>query len=518
MSGVLVLTVSTVIVKIIGLAYKIPLISVLGAEGMGYFNTAYEIFALLCGVSTSGLPVAVSMLVSSARQMGNADYAHRIYKTASALLITKGVIFSGALAIFAEPVARAVGNPQAYFAVLAISPALLFCCASGAVRGYFQGCRIMTPTALSQLTEAAGKLIFGVSFAAIAVKSGMGLATAAAFGILGVSLGSFICALYLWIRKAADGVSPRNGKDKGKCVLPLLRISLPITMSSALIGTTRLIDMTLMLRRLQSIGMGVSQTNKIYGAYTTLALPVFSLVPAFIPPITESLIPRLAAAVESGSRQEQQRAVRGALRLTSFVAMPASMGIIIYSEQILRLLFSGEEQSIKICAPLLSVLGASVLLSCMISTQNAVLQSYRRVLLPIISLIAGAAVKAVSAYFLIGDVRIAQMGAPVSTFLGNAVTVLLCSIFVARLVPEKSGILSSLVKPFFASSGAMALSYVSFRAALRMNISEIYAFLCAFLVAAAVYLALCVALGVVGKEDMAMFGKKSKQRGIKNDC
>ncbi len=516
MSGVLVLTLSTVIVKIIGLAYKIPLMSILGAEGMGYFNTAYEIFALLCGVSTTGVPVAVSMLVSSARQMGNTGYADRIYKTSSAILLTKGVLFSGLLAVFAEPVARAVGNPQAYFALLAISPSLLFTCAAGAVRGYFQGCRIMTPTAVSQLTEALGKLLFGVVFSALAVGAGFSLAASAAFGILGVSLGSLMSALYLWIRKASESGERRVDTQKRKCVLSLLRISLPITACSALVGTTRVIDMTLMLRRLQSIGISALQANKIYGAYTTLALPVFTLVPAFIPPITESLIPRLAAAVEAGSESEQGKAVRGALRLTAFVAVPSSMGIMVYSEQILRLLFPNEEASIRICAPLLSMLGVSVLLSCIISTTNAVLQSYRRVILPIISLALGAVVKAVSAYILIGNVQIAQMGAPISTMLGNLAAMLLNCIFMSRVVKGKSGFLPVLLKPLLASVCAMTLSYALFTFALTRTDSQMISFALAFVSAFAAYMVLAVALGVVSKEDILMF--KKKNRGVKNDC
>ncbi len=510
MSGVLILTVSTVIVKIIGLAYKIPLMSILGAEGMGYFNTAYEIFALLCGVSTTGVPLAVSMLVSTARQMGNEAYADRIYKTSSALLLTKGVIFGGLLAVLAAPISRIVGNADAYFALLAISPSLVFCCAAGAVRGYFQGCRIMLPTAVSQLTEALGKLIFGVAFSALAVRAGMSLAASAAFGILGVSLGSLLSALYLWIRKARDrSVKPVQTK-KHKCVLSILRISLPITMCSALVGTTRVIDMALLLRRLQSIGLSASDANKIYGAYTTLALPVFTLVPAFIPPITESLIPRLAAAVESGSREEQKRAVSGALRLTSFVAVPSSMGIIIYAEQILRLLFPNEEASIKICTPLLSALGVSVLLSCIISTTNAVLQSYRRVMLPIVSLAAGALVKALSAYYLIGSVQIAELGAPLSTLLGNLSAVIFNCIFMARALNSRGGVIASLWRPFLASLCAMTLSYGVFAYMTQKQDSEMLGFWCAFATAFLVYMLLAVALGVVSKQDILMFKKKKE--------
>ena len=516
MSGVIVLSVSTVIVKIIGLAYKIPLMSILGAEGMGYFNTAYEIFALLCGVSTSGLPIAVSMLVSSSREMGNTAKTRGLFKTSSALLLTKGVVFSGILAVFAEPIARLVGNHQAYFAILAISPALLFCCASGAIRGYFQGYRMMTPTAISQLIEAIAKLLLGVLFAYLAVRVGFGMPTAAAFAVLGVSVGSFISSVYLFIRKKIYNneikyIKKRQGVDgekTSKYFFELLRISLPITMCSALIGVTRIIDMTLIMRRLGDIGISTTKANEIYGSYTTLALPIFSLVPAFIPPITESLIPRLSAAVESGSKREQSRAVSNAARLTIFLAMPASMGISLYSKQIITLLFAGETEAIAIASPLLSALGVSVLLSCIITTTNAILQSYRKVMLPIFSLAIGAVAKAASAYFLIGNQKFAELGAPMSTFLSNAVVVCLNLWFVSRAVNGKTGLLSSLPKPFFASVISMLASYAVYMILARGGENLTAAFLVSLGVAIVMYFILAVTMDIVSWDDINIINKK----------
>ncbi len=515
MSGVLVLTLSTIIVKIIGLAYKIPLLSVLGAEGMGYFNTSYEIFALLCGVSTSGTPVAVSMLVSAARESKSFERARGIYKTASALLLTKGVLFSGLLAIFAQNVARAVGNREAYLAILAISPALLFCCVSGAVRGYFQGCRLMTPTAASQLTEAVGKLLFGVLFAYFGVKAGLGVPLCAALAVLGVSLGELISALYLFVRKqiafSHEGAVKGAERPKRGYVLALMRISLPITMCSLLIGSTRMIDMTLMLRRLDAIGLGAAQANKIYGVYTTLALPVYGLVPAFIPPITESLIPRLAAAVECGSRTEQTRAVKGAARLTAFLAVPAAAGVTVYSRDILCVLFAGQKSAVELCAPLLSALGISVFFACMISMTNAVLQSYRKTAFPIISLALGALIKAVFAYALIGNPQIGALGAPYSTLASNIAIFALNCIFLKRVLPRGTGIMYAVWKPLGATAIAMPLSLFARRRLGQVAMSSSLAFMCAFAVALAAYFTLSVMLGVVGKDDIQMFGKsKSK--------
>ncbi len=511
MSGVVVLTASTIIVKIIGLAYKIPLISILGAEGMGYFNTAYEIFALLCGVSTSGLPVAVSMLVSASREMGDASRARGIYKTSSALLITKGLLFTAGLIFLARPVSVALGNKDAYYAILAIAPALFFTSVAGAIRGYFQGCRVMTPTATSQLIEAVGKLLFGVAFAAIFVSGGAKIPVAAAFAALGVSLGSFLSAMFLFIRKRAETGGSVYGRIKGKTgsyFLALLRISLPITVSSALVGSTRIIDMAIILRRLGDVGISASEANKIYGSYTTLALPVFLLAPAFIPPITESLIPRLSAAVESGNGEEQMHAVSNAMRLTMFLSVPASMGITVYSRQILSLLFANQEEAINISAPLLSALGVSVLFSCLITATTAVLQSYRRVLLPILSLSAGAIVKAVSAYVLVGDARFGAMGAPLSTLLSNLTVFGFNFAFLVKVTKGKVGIFSQLPKPLFSSAVAIAASYAVFSPLRRITSSQVLPFIAAILVAAGMYILLCCATGIVGKDDLKILFRR----------
>lgn len=513
MSGVVALTASTVIVKIIGLAYKIPLISILGAEGMGYFNTAYEIFALLCGVSTSGLPVAVSMLVSAARETGDLAKERGVYRTSFALLVTKGLLFSALLMLFAEPLSRMLGNTQAYYAILAISPSLLFSCIAGAIRGYFQGCRIMSPTAISQLVEAVGKLGFGVAFAAIFMVGGASVPVAAAFAVLGVSLGSFLSAVFLLIRKKMAG-SLKKDKKVGSYFFALLRISLPITVSSALIGGTRMVDMALIMRRLTLTGISSARANEIYGSYTTLALPVFLLAPAFIPPITENLIPRLSAAVAAGAFEEQKKARDNAVRLSVFIAMPASMGVALYSRQILSLLFSGQTEAIDVSAPLLSALGASVLFSCLITTTTSVLQSYGRVMLPIISLLAGLTVKAVSAYFLIGDARFGVLGAPVSTLLSNVVVLGLDVLFLRGVIGGNTGMLSQLPKPFFAALLAMGASFSVYLPLNRLTNGSSLAFLIAFALAVVAYLFLACLMGVVGKDDLKMIFPSKKKKSV----
>ncbi len=513
MSGVLVLSLSTVIVKVIGLAYKIPMISYLGAEGMGYFNSAYEIYAMLCVIATAGLPVALSLLISAHRQSGAENAIRRIDRCAMAVFLSLGTLGMLFLLAFAHPIARAIGNEDAFFCILAIAPALFFVCLSSAIRGYFQGFHRMLPTAVSQLIEAIGKLIFGVCFASLALKRGRSLPVVAASAILGLSLGTLLSAVYLFGKKVIfrrlqkrELMNPASAKTSDG-MKTLLRIAFPITLSAAILSVTRLVDMALIMRRLQSIGYSVVEANEIYGAYTTLAVPVFSLIPSLIAPISMALVPQLSAAIARSSNEDQASLADRSMRLTTLLAMPASMGVAVYASPILNLLFSREHEAIQIAAPLLSVLGLSILFSGLITTTNAILQSYRQTIKPMISMSIGALVKIIFAYFLIGNPSVGVYGAPVSTLLCDITVTCINLRFLGAAIPKSKrscGIWQSYYKPLAASLLAILGSMAIYFPLLRTSLGTAVAFFAAILTAGVVYVFFAVILKIVTAEDIAL--------------
>ena len=133
-SGVLLLSLSTALVKVIGLAFKIPMLALLGADGMGYFNSAYEIYALLCVIATAGLPTALSMLISSARARGEGERIRRIFGSALSLFSVIGATGSVLMALLSKKLAEAIGNPDARLCIIAIAPTLLIICIASAHR------------------------------------------------------------------------------------------------------------------------------------------------------------------------------------------------------------------------------------------------------------------------------------------------------------------------------------------------------------------------------------------------
>ncbi len=490
-SGVVMLSLSVITVKMIGLIYKIPMLGLLGGEGMGYFNSAYEIYALLCIISTTGLPVAMSVMIS--KRDGGAE---KIFKAAMRMFLILGVIGTSLMLVFSYPLARFLGGDKSFYCILAIAPTLFFICAVSAYRGYFQGRSQMMPTALSQVIEALGKLLLGLLFAYVALKAGLEIEKAAACAALGLLCGSAISVLCLMLikrtRRGADTVLQRG--EGINISRELISIAFPITLSAAVVSLTKIIDMTMILRRLQSIGYASSEAFSAYGSYTTLCLPLFSLAPTLVGSVALPILPKLGGAIAERDRAAQLRTVNEGLALTSLISMPAAFGLALYSKEILTLLFKNESEAIMLCAPLLAVLALSVLLSSLVTFSNAVLQAYGHPSIPLISTGIGAIFKIALAYFLIGNESINIMGAPISTFFCDLIIILIGFAYICRYVPGRIDVGRALMRPFIASAlsvGASKLIYGAMSA--RCGEGSLIT-VCGICVAGALYCLLCLIL------------------------
>ena len=268
LGGVAVLTLSSLLVKVIGVFYKIPLTYLLGDEGMGYFNSAYTIYAWLYMISTAGLPIGVSILISEADAIADAGRVKRVTRIAAILLLTIGSMTTAVMLLFSRSIAALLGSPDAAFCMIAIAPTLFLICVSSLFRGYFQGFQCMVPTAVSQLLEAIGKLALGLVFARMAQEKGLALPTVCAFAILGVTVGTAISTLYLSIRffltkkrfRYTESHAQPMMRGEGKGILHrLIKIALPVTVSASVMSLTGLIDLGMMIRRLVAIGYSRSE-------------------------------------------------------------------------------------------------------------------------------------------------------------------------------------------------------------------------------------------------------------------
>lgn len=524
LSGVMVLTLSTILVKVIGLLYKIPMLHYLGSEGMGYFNAAYEWYGALCVIATSGLPIASSMLIAGG--IGQPQKIRRIERLSMRLFGLLGIL--GALFLFfgASRIALAIGSLDTRFAIAAVAPTVLFSCLCGAYRGYFQGYQYMVPTAVSQVIEATGKLIFGLIFAHMAKRRGLSSPRVAAWAILGLSLGVALSLLYLAIKRKlyrpkTNAMSAVTSIDcrKQRAVHPsllhqLLGIAIPITISSSVMNVTRLFDMAMILRRLQYIGYDTSAANALYGNYTTMAIPIFNLIPSLITSVALALVPTLSAAIQTKDSQTQRSSTQSAIRITALLSLPASFALVIYSKSILSLLF-GNDPSVTAAAPMLSILAVSTFFSGIITTTNAILQAYGHVNAPIFSMLIGALIKLIGAYALIGLPGIHIYGAPISTFLCDTVIVAINFSLIAKYTDVLPSLRSAMVRPLLLSFISVGIPGVFYALLVRGGYSDISLFFASIPVTVALYAILCLRCGMLGENEIAMLPLSLRTRLLK---
>lgn len=521
-SGVAALALSAFIVKLVGLFYKIPMMAYLGAQGMGYFNSAYEIYSLFFVISTTGIPVAISILISENRARARIENIKRIYKISILILGALGFIGTLLLAAFYKELAQLINNDGASLCILAISPSLLSVCLSSAIRGYFQGNQKMAPTAVSQVIEAAGKLLLGLGFAVAALNYGYSITEAAAFAVLGLSIGIILSLAYLALyklfykAKEDDGAPDAYVDTNGRIVRELLHIAVPITLSSTILSLTKIIDMTMILSRLADIGYTQSEANALYGSYSTMALPIFNLPSTIVSAIALPLVPLLTLAAERGDGAREKSIISSALKLTSLISFPIGLGITVFSKPILELLFPLQQAEIEYTAPLLSILGMSVFLSSMISVTNSVLQAYKQVKKPIISMCAGIALKIALSFILIGSPSVNIYGAPISTFFSTLVIVSLNMYFILRQSGKINTVFVLFAKPFICAFISVAIGIALYGLAICAFDVRISILITVILVAC-IYAILILKLKAVTNEEILLlpYGEKILKALIK---
>ena len=507
LSGVGVLTAATVVSKIIGLFYRIPLVATVGIAGMAYFLAANHIYVTLYLIASAGLPLAVSILVSERRAVGDEWGAGRVFRRALLLFFGLGVLGSLLLFFGADRISDGIGIPDASPSLRVIAPTMLFASVASAIRGYFQGLGRMAPTAVSEVIESLSKLVFGLGLARLAVLRELDRSMTAAFAAAGLTVGAFLSMLLLLsmlLRETKRSEHERSVTDPhASSVGRILRLAAPVTVSSLVISVASVVDTLLISSRLSDAGFSSEVAESMYSSYGNLALPLFNLPAACITPVSLALVPLLSSAFRSGKREEERKVIASAMRLTALLSIPASMGLSIFSEPILTLLYPDERTAVAVAAPLLSVLAVSVLFSAFMTVTNAILSAYGHPARALFSMSVGASVKILSEYFLVGDPETNIYGAPVSTLLCNVAVTVMNLYFVSRYSAGNEPISSVFTRPFLSSAGSVGGGAILYVLLLSAGGFSPWKVLISIAVTAVAYLFLSVKSGALRPSDLS---------------
>ena len=514
LQGTALLAMATVIVKLVGALYKVPLNAIIGEKGFGYFSTAYEIYNILLMISTAGLPVAMSRMISEASSLEHYAQVRQVYATAKRIFLLLGIVGSVLMTAFCRPLARFWNQPDAWAAIGCLGPCVLLICIMSAFRGYFQGQSNMIPTAVSQVLEVVTKLIVGMAAALAFLKATADISLAAGGAILGVTASCLVSAVYLYrcFRRSYTQL-PDTGdtpKSFSATARELLKIAVPITVSSTILSIITSLSSKIYMGRLLGSGITQDAADTMRGVHV-MTQTIYNMPCAFITPITVSIIPAITAQITLKKFRETRLTEESAIRVTGIFAMPCAVGLVCLARPITALLGGYSGERLVLAGQMMTVLGISVVFNALVLVTTAIMQAHGNVNRPVVNMLIGGFIKLIIVYVLTGNRAIGIVGTPIGTLTSYVVICILNVFSIRSLVADPPRILRNLIRPLLASCIMGVAVWLSWWCLSTAGVgSRVLLAGLPVAVGMVAYVLAAIALKVITKEDCMLLPKGEK--------
>ncbi len=390
---------ASIVVRMIGLLYRIPVTRIIGDVGNSYYSCAFEIYSLILLISSYSLPLAVSKIVSAKIGMGEKQTTLRILKCALGFAAAVGL--AGALFAYfgADFLAGTLLNtPEGAVSLRVLAPCIFVVAILGVIRGYFQGMGTMVPTAVSQILEqvinavtavAAAYFLFGYGAKIDAV---LGTDTAAAaYGASGSTLGTTLGALtaLIFMSVLLGGYVSRLNRrtdlnrtateSYGEILKILVLTIVPVILSTAIYNLNGIIDQGMFKSVMLQLGNSKDEVDNLWGIYSGKYKLLCNVPIALASAMASSAIPTISRM--NGDKKGIRKKVGEVIRFTMVISIPCAFGLAVYAEPILKLLWPGE---IEAAVRMLQIGSVSVVFYSLSTLTNGILQGIDRMRLPVI--------------------------------------------------------------------------------------------------------------------------------------
>lgn len=562
MQGTVILTGSLLLVKIMGILFRIFVTGMIGPTGATYFTVAYEIYNPLFALATAGLPIAISRMVSESVANGRYRDVKKIKRISSPIFLLTGTVglLLMILGAFVVPNLPFVNVPGAFYSVIMLAPTIFFACLMSIYRGYYQGLKNMTPTATSEVIEACFKFFVGYVTSYSIIRFGMQeyltngtflgkayatkelaetaiMPLASAGAILGISMGAAAGFFYLILRDKirGDGITKteimnlpeaKSGKTIAKT---LIKSALPIGLGAIIMNVAGLIDTTLILHRIQyvmstmpnellsqygaKIGESIIRSKDgvhgfLMGCYS-FTLPLMMLVPAITQAFGIVALPSVTRAWTLNDRAKLKKSMETVIRMTMLVTIPAGIGLSIIGPELLSVIYRSRPNAVSIASGIIPILGIATIFTAASTPICSMLQAIGRVDLPVKIISIGLVIKIFVNYVLVGIPQINIQGAGIGTLVGYAF-ILITSMYMlfknTKVVPNFiSTIMKPLVGSLFCGVAAKIMMVL-----LKGRTPAIMAIALSIIFAVVVYLLALIALGGLSRSDIRLLPKGEK--------
>lgn len=519
MEGIIVLMLSQVIIKIVGLIYKLYLTNRegFGDRGNAIYSGAFQIYALFLTISSIGVPNAISKLISSKVAIGDNRGAYRIFKISFAMFGLLGFIGSSMLFFGANYIANVyLQIPEAELTILALSPSVFLVSIESVLKGYFNGRENLKVTANSQSLEQIFKTVFTVFMVEqVAFISSNNTVLMAGAATLATTLATLFSLLYLYkyfvTRKKEvwqEVVSSKTYRKESilKIVKSILAVSVPIALCGLFSATTKTIDALTVVRILKEI-IGETEATLQYGVLSGKVDTLITLPFSFNIAFATALVPAISSAIAKKEIHIAERRVKFSMLVTILIGLPCTIFMCMFSDEILNLLFPNASTG----AEMLSYASLTIIFVVLIQTINGALQGLGKVNTPVIAFAISAVIKLVFNLMLIPTIGV--KGAIVSSILSHITSFTICFRTLKRNLKISFGLNKFLLKPIIASINMAVISYLVY-AKLNLIIDSKILLIISLLIGIIVYAISILMLKIFNKDEIFMipYGKKMYKR------
>ncbi len=485
--GAIILLCSTLLVKVIGAIFKIPLSRLIGDLGFGYFDSAYQLFTPIYTLAMAGLPIAISRVVAERIQQERYRDVRKALKVTKKIFLITGLLGFVIMLLLIYPfVSLTDATGKTVYSLFAIAPSLLFCCIMSAYRGYYEGLRNMYPTAASDVIEALGKLILGYGFAYLIMKLSGDVALAAAGAMLGIMVGGAASATFLTLRYKfkGDGITehelaaapePEDSKTIAKTII---MIAIPVVLASLANSVSSLVDVSMVKWQLTNMmgeyageirdmySASIADYNKFQAsALTNDELPTFlygirgkaftlyNLVPTITSVLGVSALPVLTSvwAKGKGDKAQVKRSIESTMKFTALIAMPAGFGFAFLGSEIMSLMYN-TVASVEIGGVMLRIYGLAAIFAGLAIPMISMLQAIGKEKISLRNVAIGAALKVVVNFIFVGIPSINIKGAAIGTFVSYLFIFIANLLSLIKYTGVKPNVYKTLIKPFIAAA------------------------------------------------------------------
>ena len=502
LKGTLILTISSIVVKVIGSLNWIILSRVMGGEGIGLYQMGFPIYLMAITVSSAGIPVAISII--TAEKLAQKDYlgAQRVFHISLRLLLLTGLIFSGALLFGAGWLIdnHLIRDGRAYYSIIALAPAVFFVTFLSSFRGYLQGWQIMTPTAASEIVEQLTRVVTMIFFANMLMPRG--LAYAAGGASMGAGVGAFcgllvLCWFYARLKKQFHNEINNQKVEFAKesswdVVKRLVRLALPVSMSSLMLPVVANLDLLIVPARLEVAGFNVSEATEMFGYLTGMAVPLINLSTILTASLAISLVPAISESRIMKDQAGIKAKLKTAFSVTSIITIPCTIGLFILAEKIATMIYNAPN-----AAPAIQTMSTAIFMLGLHQVSTGILQGLGKTTIPVINMIIAATTKVVLSWVLTAIPEMGIKGAAWATVSDIGVAAIMNLFFIYKYTGFSLSI-GGVLKPFLAS---LAMGAVVWGVLLITPSWGAWNILASLIVAVPIYGISLIALGGLHREE-----------------